>query len=326
MNPFDIIGAQHRMNHLLSRNIMILLATFALVSIFATVSRAAPDDDVKALGSSKSSEQEGASERLRKAADKAVPALLKGLDDSSEQVKIKSLWVLRQIKTASNDLVAASIGLRRRSEKSKAIRIQMVQTLRGFPGGAAQRELKGFVNEDADEEVRWLAIHHLGRVSKNENQFMKQHVNDPSHLVSLAAYTELAELGDKSGRDIALQTMNAQGSSAERMEAMDLLGTIANPNDVSMLQALSTSSKGNNDSRYRALCAYKRIQLRQLTSSDRVPHLLKELDDSDVATRDCAYVELYNSTDPQTNTMLKKYIKEPGHRGYREAQNALSSR
>ncbi len=287
------------------------------------------DQDVQALD--KRPEQRAATDRLLQASADSIPALLNGLMSSSQQVKTKSLWILRQIrwktKSLNDDPIATAIGNTARMEKDPALRRNMALAIGDLHGPAAVKELKRLASEDSDTEVRRIATHRVATVSsEKEFQFLRKQSADTSVVVRLAAGIELASLGDPSGRDLALKTVKASTDLGERSEAFDLLGAVGNPNDAAILKNAAESKTENFHSRYVAFRAYRHHQLIQLPSGERLDYLIKALDDPSADVRDCMYIELYHSPDPNTNSRLRKYLGEKGHVGYVEAAKALSAR
>jgi HEAT repeat protein len=304
----------------------------AVISVLALdVQASSPDEDVQSLGSPDQSKQKAASDRLMRASKDSIPALLNGLESSSRRVRAQSLWVLRQIrwklKSFNDDPVATELGKKGRVEKDDGLRRDMVLALRDLRGTATVRELKRFASEDPDIEIRKMATHLVANISQdNESEFLKERTSDGSTTVRLAAYTELAKTGDSSGRNLALRTIASSNDIGERSEAFDLLGAAGDPADASVLKNASESKAENFHSRYTAYRALWHHQLMEIPSGQRLDYLIKALDDPSEGVRDCAYIELYHSPDPNTAPRLKTYLSEKGHAGYKEAANALSAR
>lgn len=288
-----------------------------------------PDKDVSALGSSDEVAKQQAQTRLMNGGSNAVPSLLNGLDGGNSEQKSRAAYVLRYIlwKTRSlvSDPIAIAIAHKARTEPLWTSRDDMIATLRVMKCAAAVKELKSFAANDPSEYVRRDATHFISDVAQgDESPFYKAQVNDKSTLVRLAAYIELAKTGDVSGHAFALKTLKTSQNPGEREEALDVLGAIGDSGDSLMLKEISES--GTDDARFKALHAYRKVQLHQLAPSDRLPALIKALDEESPEVRRWAYYELYHSADPNTNAALRKYISEPGHRGRKEAQDALNSR
>lgn len=288
------------------------------------------DRAVQKLGGPSEAEKGNAGQSLELAGPSAIPALLKSLDSANDEIKARAMFILRNIvwksKSLLNDSIASEIGRKCRSEKSRGVRMELISTLRTLPGVASTRELKWIAANDPDEWARRSATHYVSDVSHdNEAAFYKAQTKDNGLAVRLAAYTELAELGDYSGRDLALSVIKGQYDDSYRSEALDLLGRIANPEDIPLLKGIA-DSPSETFSRSPARWAYMRAQLRQMPIQNRLPSLLKSLDSSSRDIRYWAYTELSGSSDPKTNAALRKYVSEPGHVGYKEAYDALSVR
>ena len=290
----------------------------------------ASDQDVQSLGSSDNSEQHAAAEKLMKGSKDSIPVLLNGLGSSSQQVKTKALWILRQIrmqvKSLNDDSIATELGKKGRTENDPKLRRDMMLALGELRGAKASGELKRFASEDSDDEVRRIATRRVAQVSPSkETQFFKKQASDVNVQVRLAAFIELAQMGDMSGRDLALKTVSGSVQIDERAAAFELLGYAGNPDDAALLKSASESATENYHSRYFALRAYRHNLLLQLSSKDRLNFLIKSLDDPSEGVRDCAFLDLYHSPDPNTNARLKKYLGEKGHIGYSEAAHTLGS-
>jgi HEAT repeat protein len=291
------------------------------------------DQDVKKLGSSTPAERKSAEQRIQKAGAGAIQPLLNGLDDSNPTVRHRAVWLLGQIKyqfkSLPNDMVAREIGRRAHSEKDHKTRFEMVNTLRDYAGPVAVRELKRCALEDPDSDIRVYSIHYAASAAldpSTESAFFKTKTTDNSRAVQLAAYSELAGFGDKSGRDLALQTLKQSSIWLERREAVGVIGATGNPADLPILQGIIDSKSTGADMRLRTLHEYKNIQLSQIPQNAKLDYLINALDDSSWSVRDWAYVRLWKIKDSDTNSRIKKYLTEKGHRGYEEAANALNLR
>lgn len=289
------------------------------------------DDDVTSLVGENAAEAKLASERLRKSGSLAIPALINGLDGGDRKTKIMLLDALVEIKQENKKFKArdedvASLAQRARQEKDRTVRFRMINAVREVGATSAIAELERFASEDSEEKIRAEATHYVASVSGKDIQFFRKQFKDPSKLVRHYAAFELARLGDASGRDLSLRTLRESAVSDERRLAIATLGEIGTTDDVGLLKQLSQSAMENYGARVMASHAVMTIGLRQLSERDRLSFLIKSLDDSDAMVRDWAYTRLWNLQDPTTSARLKTYLAEPGHKGYKEATDALSLR
>jgi hypothetical protein len=302
----------------------------SIASSTATNSAYSPDEDVSALGSLNEVEKGGAEQRLEAAGPSAISSLIKGLDSANAETKYRAMNILRAIviktKSLINDPIAIELGKKCRLEKDERIRLQIVSTLRTLPGQASTRELEWIAHNDPNEWARRSATHFVADTSLNKEQnrtFFRSQTSDKSIAVQLAAYIQLAELGDASGRNLGLSILNGSYADLYKREAVDLIGTIANPADLALLKSFTAT---NTLIASPAMKASMRLELRQLPMSQRLGSLLKSLDNQNPDVRYWAYAELYHSVDPNTDAALRKYLGEKGHIGYKEAGDALSVR
>ncbi len=312
---------------------LLALSVFANAGTASDMPSAPSDQDIKNLGSATPAERKNAEQHIRKSGPGAVQPLLGGLDDANQTVRERAAWLLRQIKyefkSLPNDMVAKEIGRRVHSEKDHKVRMEMVNALRDYAGPVAVRELKQVAIDDPDWDIRLYAIHHaasaLGDPS-GEDAFFKKKTSDSNKAVQLAAYFELAGYGDKSGRDLALQTLKTSTDWYERREAVGVLGAVDNPDDLSVLQSIIDQKSTDADLRSRVVYEYKNIQLAQIPANLRLNYVINALDDTSWFVRHWAYLRLWKFKDPDTNSRIQKYLNEKGHRGYEEAANALDLR
>jgi HEAT repeat protein len=312
---------------------IISVISFTGVAFSGDSSSSSSDQDVKSLGDSTPGVRQTAEARIQKAGTGAIPALINGLDDSNQIVRSRATWLLRQItyqfKSLPNELVAREVGRRVHNEKDRGTRLQMEKALREYRCPTSVRELKRLATEDSESDIRLYATHDVARASADphkEIQFFKQQTQDKNRAIQAAAYYELAQFGDSSGRDIALQTISQSAVTVERVEAIQVLGAVGNASDLSLLQGLRDSKSSNGTIKVTALNAMKNIELLRLPAGAQLEFLIKTLDEREPAARQWAYSKLWHFPDANTSDKLKKYLSEKGHIGYEEANNALSLR
>jgi len=303
---------------------IVLAADTALASSF--------DDDAKALVGSDQSERAMAQKRLHEGGADAIGALVRGLDDPRREARIRYIETIKEIerskkKVTPKDSDISELARRARLEPNPGMRRYLLSPLRQSRGATALKELERFATEDPDESIRSEATHYSGELSSGETAFFKKiAATDPSPYVRLAAYLELTATGDASGRAEALRVIASSKKDYERHDAIWILGEIGNPEDVAILTPIAASSTENYEVRNVAHQALKSIELKQYPAIARLSFLIKSLDDPDALVRDWAYLKLWKCPDPLTNVRLRAYLIEPGHKGYKEAADALSLR
>lgn len=308
------------------------LSAISLIVLLAAHSRAVSfDDDLKSLKGHDVAARKAAAEHLHKGGRAAISAVVKGLDGADDENKGMYLDLLRSIKHTNKGLTApeadtktlARIG---RGEKDRSVRFRIIDTVREVGDTSAVSELERFASEDPEERIRAEATHFVGSRSGKNLPFFRKQAKDPSSLVRRYAEFELARLGDKSGRESSLLALKDSKEGDERRMAISTLAEIGAPGDAAILRQISKSPAESYSMKILATKAAMTIDLLQMQQSERLAFLMKSLDDPDALVRDWAYSRLWNFPDPATNIRLQKYLSEPGHRGYKEAQDALSSR
>ncbi len=218
-----------------------------------------------------------------------------------------------------NDADAEAFGSEMRAEKRTEVRAVLLQTLRDIGGTAALRVLERAAHDDPSEGNRRDATLFVGSIAGTEVAFFKKQTKDPSRWVKLSAYEQLAANGDASGHGLALAALNSAVGSAERQEAIWVLGEIGNAGDAGVLEAISKSSKEALSTRFLAEEAAHTIALKQIPADQQVAYLVKTLDDDSPTVRHWAANRLLRSPDSSMREKLTRYVGEPGHKGYSEA-------
>ena len=310
-----------------------LLITLFSIALFSPSTKAAPfDDDVNSLGAPNRPEQSDVRKRLLHGGNDAVTALVKGVDSPNRQTKIEITRTIKQIVSENKslkiqDAVIKEFARKLRLESDPSMRGDMLGALRDMKGPNSLKELEELASSDADESVRRDATLYAAGISVKEIAFFRKQTKDKSRLVQLLAYSQLARSGDKSGHDLALQTLKGVATNAERHDAIYLLGEIGDSADVPLLQQIrGMHSKTDPDSTWLAVQEIKTIELLQLPVNNRLSLLIKSLDDPSMTVRNWAYNKLVESPDPMTNLMLRKYLIDPRNTGRKEAADALSLR
>lgn len=310
---------------------VVLGALFGLSTLTVFAQAATYDDDVKALGGQDYEARKASYEHLQQGGRNAITALVNGIEGSSSERKPKLLDTLRSVKTSNKGLTAKdsdtkALARLAREEKDRSLRYKMIDALRVVGESSAVAELERFASEDPEEKIRAEATHFVATVSGKDIQFFWKQYKDPSRLVRHYAAFELARLGEKSVRGFSLQTLKESNVSDERRLAISTLGEIGALDDAVLLKQLSKSSAERYGDRVLAAHAAMTVELLQLSESGRLSFLIKSLDDPDMMVRDWAYTRLWNFPDPMTKVRLKAYLAESGHKGYKEASDALSLR
>lgn len=322
----------------LSRNLdfrrgsTVVLGAVCIVLVLTAVPlhAAAFDDDVKIVTAGSKADQSAAWKRLLNGGNDAIAALVKGLDVQGREAKQRLVGIIDDIRQQNKslripDTVVIELARRARLEQDFSTRAGMALELANLGGPVALKELERFAGEDPNEEIRRDATLYASEITENETRFFKKQTNDKSRLVRLVAFAQLAKSGDASGRDLALQTIKNPANDGELEDAVWLLGEIGNMADSAVLQRVVKSS-ADDKAAWLARQALKTIELLQHPPSQRLSFLIQSLDDPSETVRHWAGNKLYFSSDPQKIPLLKKYLSEPGHKGYGEADNGLGPR
>lgn len=309
---------------------ILLWALSIAIPISAPPLRAASfDDDAKTLSTSQDQNSRGAAlERIRKGGPDGVTALVKELDGSDPKTRLELIRILVGIRREKNAMPihetdATELARQARKEKDRSMRAHLVLTLRDLGGPAAVKELERFAAEDPEEIIRRSATDSVAAMPGKEVDFFRKQTKDKSRPVQLAGYVALSELGDKSGREFALQTLKDSTAPGERQDAIWILGEIGNPSDSTLLKQIADSPTEYSTNRFVAVQASKTIELLQVPPINQLAFLMKALDDPSEVIRNWAGNKLSRKSDAGTKVRLKLYMLEPGHKGYKEAANAI---
>lgn len=309
------------------------IATQALVFLLLAVSSrgASYDDDVASLVGPDAKSRKKAIEHLSKGGQFAIAAVVNRFSGTNGENKLILLDALRIVKSSTKGLKATGTDTKElariaREEKDRSLRYRIIDAVSDVGDDSAVAELVRFASEDPEERIRAEATRFVGSRTRKDIAFFKKQSKDPSPIVRLFAGFELARIGDKSARDFANQILKDSKDNDERSMAISILGEIGVAADGALLRQISESPKDIRSTRIRATKAAMTIDLLQLPERERLSFLMKSLDSTDALVRDWAYSRLWNLPDPATASVIKKYLAEPGHRGYSEAMDALSQR
>lgn len=308
----------------------VLAAAFVLCAVGAAW--AAPfDDDARLLVGADQKQSHAARERLARGGTDAVSAMVRAMGGQDHRGKSRLIGTItsmleehRGMKVKDEDVT--EIARQIRAEPDPAWRGGWLEILRSVTGSAATRELEAFATGDVDVDVRRDAVLFIRERAPAETMFFKMKTKDTAPLVKLVAYLALAESGDQSGRDFALQVLEGSNVSYERDAAIDVLGSVGNPKDTPLLEKIASSKSENYQTRLFATRAVWTINYLQVPTTARLEYLIQSLDDTDYEHRDFASYELGRISNGQARLLLIKYMMEPGHKGYDEASKAIYAR
>jgi HEAT repeat protein len=299
---------------------LILLASTAGAETF--------DDDVRQLSGPDATKRQTALERISDGGQDAISALVRGLDGVEPKTRLKLIRTLVNIKREKKSLVSRdedSVELARqaRKEADRSMRANLILALKDLGGKAALRELEKFASEDPEDRIRERATYAVASMPGREIEFFRKQIKDKDRQVQLNAYEALAELGDKSGHDFALQILKGPSQVEERGTAIWTIGEIGDPNDSMVLKQIADSKTEDYTNKLLAAQATKTIELMQVPSGEQLSFLIKSLDDPSDLIRNWAGNKLWHRSDALTKSRVKLYLLEPGHKGYKEAAKAL---
>jgi HEAT repeat protein len=261
----------------------------------------------------------------------AVSELVRQLPHRSHSEQTAILQMLSGISRRGKSALAkesdiTQLGELESREADRSLRYHYVEAIGHCGGGAAVEELKRVASTDSEERIRYSATHLVGTLTNDDVAFFKKQLTDKSAPVRLAAAFEMARRGDASGREIALKALTPGKDSFQTYPAIATLGEIGNPRDIPALEEVVADHSASYGTKRMASNAIRTIKLLQIPPESRLDALMKDLDDDNEAVRSWAYSRLWNLPDPTTSSRLKTYMSESGHKGYKEASNALSAR
>lgn len=319
------------MHHTASRRSEVLALLLAAMTIPISNSAASSDDDANQITSQDTSKRIEASKHLLHGGADAVTSLVKTINGKDRKTKVELIRTIKEIRSENKSLVmhdadAVELAKQARMEQDSAMRGYYLEGVRDLGGAAAIKELKRFASEDPDPSIRGDATHHVANLSPNETAFLKKQATDTDRSVRLAAFVELAQMGDKSGRAPAIQALKSTSSADERYAAIWILGESGNNADRDILKQIAQSNSEEPNSKFLATESLETIELLQLPPSNRLTFLMHALDDDAPTIRHWASNKLAKSTDLLTDAALWAYMAMPGHKGYQEAGHALNLR
>lgn len=321
------------MNHMMNRRfILVPMLSAGLMICVSPLQASSWDEDIVTLHSSRDAAARAAAKKhLYSGGADAIAAIVNAMGKADHDSRINLMQDLVSIRLENQSLQVRDADSHElahlaRQEKDPDIHRRLVLSLWELRGPAAIEELEKFAADEPEEWVRVIATHHVASMSANESTFLKKQTDDPSPQVELAAYLELARLGDKSGRAFALNTLTNSKEHRERNDAIEILGEIGNSKDIPRLKQIVDAQTEDYKAKMLAVRALKNIEYLGTPENGRLSFLIKSLDDKDGLIRVWAYGKLWKSTDASTSSRLDQYLNEPGHLGYKEAADARSLR
>lgn len=239
--------------------------------------------------------------------------------------------------------------------KNKETRYEAIQEIESI-GVPAAEELKKLINDERiDQTTRSYAIMMLGRIkSEDDRMYLEQiftndnNINnrdsaglalgylgdkqsipaltnglqDKSSRVCMRAAWALAELGDNSGRDLALTAIKKGRNAMALMLAVDALEAM---NDKTIITRLKENLKNPNpNTRRYSMIAIKRLEAQSLSSDDKRNYLKEMLKDRQPEITRWAAFELVKDGSTEAADILKETARDVQNpAGSRSSQDAL---
>jgi len=174
--------------------------------------------------------------------------------------------------------------------KNQNMRISAIMLLGKIKADRARQSLEEILEKDEDKFCREASAVGLGKLEdKRAKPKLKQALNDKSGNVRMRAAWALANMGDGSGYELALETIKGKDITAQLL-AIDALEAIGNKEAITILKQNLESE--NVWTRIHSKLAIKRLEVLGLSEIEKLSFLKETLKDEQFEVNNWAAVEL----------------------------------
>jgi len=174
--------------------------------------------------------------------------------------------------------------------KNQNMRISAIMLLGKIKADRARESLEEILDKDEDKFCREASAIGLGKLEdKRAKPKLKQALNDKSGNVRMRAAWALANMGDDSGYELALETIKGKDITAQLL-AIDALEAIGNKKAIPILKQNLDSE--NVWTRIHSKLAIKRLEMLGLSEKEKLNFLKETLKDEQFEVNNWAAVEL----------------------------------
>jgi len=174
--------------------------------------------------------------------------------------------------------------------KNQNMRISAIMLLGKIKADRARQSLEEILEKDEDKFCREASAVGLGKLEdKRAKPKLKQALNDKSGNVRMRAAWALANMGDGSGYELALETIKGKDITAQLL-AIDALEAIGNKEAITILKQNLESE--NVWTRIHSKLAIKRLEVLGLSEIEKLSFFKETLKDEQFEVNNWAAVEL----------------------------------
>ena len=186
----------------------------------------------------------------------------------------------------------------------------------------ARKDLEDILDQDDEDSSREASALALGQLGdKASIPKLKKAMNDKYVNVRMRAVESLAKMGDMSGRDSAFKTLTEDADVTGKLLASEALAATGDKTLIPQLQQYTESSDAWT--KIYAKLAIKKIEIFDLSGTQRIGYLKSSLADSQFEVTRWAAGELAEIGSPEAIGILKQAAKDRGLNGHYAAEKVL---
>jgi len=205
-------------------------------------------------------------------------------------------------------------------EKDQDSRVSAIILLGKLKDGESEIDLENLLEKDEDKFCREASAISLGNLNdKKAIPKLKQALKDESGNVRMRAVWALAKMGDKSGKQLALDTIQKEKDATHKLLAAEALGEIG---DKDIIPELEENFKSSDiRTRWYSKVAIKKIGMANMDEQSRIKYLEKILNSDEM--NNWSAVELVKIGTAEAINALKETAKNAKNPGSGSAYKVL---
>lgn len=205
-------------------------------------------------------------------------------------------------------------------KKDSDARVSAIILLGRIKASEASPDLEAILEEDNDKFCREASAISLGNLGDRKAiPKLKQAMKDKSGNVRMRAVWAMAKLGDKSGKQLALETIKEGKDATHKLLASEALGEIGDKDAIPELKENLKSPDVRT--RWFSKVAIKKIEMARMTVAEKIKELEKTLNGDDM--NNWAAIELAKIGTSEATETLKKTYRDKESPGSASAYKVL---
>ena len=229
---------------------------------------------------------------------------------------------VKEIEKIGKPAVTQLRQLAKDKKKDQNSRISAIVLLGRMNAEESGADLEKILEKDEDKLCREASAISLGNLgNKKAIPKLKQALKDESGNVRMRAVQSLAKLGDKSGKQLALDTLTKENDVTGKILAGDALEAIGDKNLIPILRQYDNDN--NVWTRVYTNLAIKKLEMVGLSGSEQMQYLKKALNDSQNVVNQWSVLKLAEIGTNEAINILKEAAKNKEIKGSRIAKGVL---